>query len=427
MKRKKSLFILCIWFIANTTSFASNLLDTPDRGEINWKQSKNNNYTCQTMYNKYIPIGHTLDLTDPSDTCICINSKVGCGAVAMGQAMWYWQWPQQSIYRTYDWNNMPNALYNNTPVQEEDNIAHFLHDCGIACNMNYYFCRGSWTLISYIASALQTKFGYTTCEVLTRSDWSDDVWIKIMKTEIDAGRPIIYTGFPDNAINFPEGHFFNVDGYIMENGQPKFHLNYGHGGWNNVYAFLSDFEYQYQNNMIIGISPTRTYNSNIPCELTYFPLSIISGHASFFAYDQISLPAQNNSLTIKANAHANMTAGNSITLDKNFIVEKKGNFLATIDKSMANLCGCTLSDASLPWLNRNEAGYEVHGANSFLFTVYDTSGRLVYANAGLVTSNFPVVWTNPINYVPTGTYVLQVTFRNNCGQKVTRSDTMGLY
>ncbi|NCD00265.1 MAG: hypothetical protein EOL95_11275 [Bacteroidia bacterium] len=404
-------------------TFARNLLETNDRGSIHWNQSTNNNGSCITRYNKHIPvIGRVFE-----EQCLCTNSNVGCGAVAMGQAMWYWQCPRQSIYRTYDWSNMPNALYDNTPVQQEDNIAHFLHDCGVACNMNYDFCDGSWTLISYIANALQTKFGYTTCEVLTRSDWSDDVWIKIMKTEIDAGRPIIYTGFPDNAINFPEGHFFNVDGYIMENGQPKFHLNYGHGGGDDTDAFLSNFEYQYQNNMIIGISPTRTYNSNIPCELTSFLFNTVISQANFSAYNLISLPAPNRSLTIKSGAVASMTAGRYITLEKGFKVEKGGSLSTSIDRSMSILCDCGLSTAGLPWLSRTSAGYEIHGANSFLFTVYDTSGRLVYANAGLVTSNFPVVWTNPINYVSTGTYVLQVTFRNNCGQKVTRSDTMGLY
>lgn len=79
----------------------SPLLD--ERGKNRWKQSGNNGYfpDIYHSYNKFCPVDEN-----------GVYTIVGCVGVAMGQLMWYWQWPHvamvkddngHSLLREYNW------------------------------------------------------------------------------------------------------------------------------------------------------------------------------------------------------------------------------------------------------------------------------------------------------------------------------------
>ena len=195
------------------------LLDVPNRGHVQWSQDRNNDGGCVPSYHKYCPSG-------TGEYCFCNKKSVGCGAVAMGQIMWYWQWPYSSSYRTYNWSSMPAELKNSSSTNEEDEIAHLLRDCGSASNMTYW-CSGSWTTMNNIVDAFKNSFNYKGVKKQVRSKWSyGNAWEDLLRSEIDAGRPILYRG--DKCDLCSEKHYFVLDGYDA-NDPDYFWFNFGCG------------------------------------------------------------------------------------------------------------------------------------------------------------------------------------------------------
>lgn len=207
---------------------------------VTWNQSFNNNYSCVKPYNKFCPTWST-----PS----CGHTYAGCVAVAMGQVMWFWQWPHSavvplnmldsagntsgSILKEYHWNKMPGAIYDSTPNDEVDEVAGLLRDCGYASKMKYK-AHGSGASLADAEQAFEQKFHYKNVY-----NWSRKVyeffglnWITKLQTEIDAGRPVIYGGNEPNG----EGHAFVLYGYSGN----YFKINWGWGEVDNSYYSLGD-------------------------------------------------------------------------------------------------------------------------------------------------------------------------------------------
>src|SRR5690606_2626801 len=139
--------------------------------------------------------------------CECEHKPVGCGALAMGQIMWKWQWPQ-----TYNWSNMMNTLHEN----DTDDIPRLLADCGGKANMNYWWCDGAWTTTNNLVDAF-VDFNYKAVDKRVKNDWPNDVWIQIIRNEIDCERPVLYRGGgvidPGDWGNV---HYFVIDGYSQD-------------------------------------------------------------------------------------------------------------------------------------------------------------------------------------------------------------------
>ncbi|PLX08480.1 MAG: hypothetical protein C0596_06380 [Marinilabiliales bacterium] len=128
---------------------------------------------------------------------------------------------------TYDWSSMPNNINGaNTAV------ATIMYHCGVAVEMGYGpTSSGSYVIISGSPTpeqcseyAFKTYFGYdpTTLQGLKRDNYSDSNWINILKTDLNARRPIQYAGFGQG------GHTFVCDGY---DNNDYFHMNWGWGGY----------------------------------------------------------------------------------------------------------------------------------------------------------------------------------------------------
>ena len=80
-------------------------------GMVQWGQSTNNNGYCYNTYNKFCPDWYPLS---------CRRTYVGCTAVALGQVMWYWQWPHSAI--------IPDSIKKNGDTYGGEHLAKYDFD-----------------------------------------------------------------------------------------------------------------------------------------------------------------------------------------------------------------------------------------------------------------------------------------------------------
>lgn len=207
-----------------------------------------------------------------NDSC---PSYVGCVAVAMGQVMRYHQWPQKGrgwhAYipsdnpelgvqyanfgaTEYHWDLMPDRLRDYTPQESKSAVAQLLHHAGVSVNMSY-MDDGSGAYTVDVPSALTNYFLYNpqTLQLCSYANYSVEDWQSLIKSELKAGRPVIYSGaHGDN------GHSWIVDGYDS-NGY--LHVNWGWGGDYDGYflvdkMILGDVNFDAEIDAIIGIQPS---------------------------------------------------------------------------------------------------------------------------------------------------------------------------
>ncbi len=166
----------------------------------------------------------------------------GCGAVSMAQITRYWNHPaqgegQHSYYHsdygtqsanfgatTYDWASMSNTSATTASRT-------LLYHCGVAVNMDYG-PSGSGAYPTDLVPALENYFRFDTQATFQwKSSYSSSTWEGMIRTELDAGRPLMYIGYGTG------GHAFNLDGY---QGANHFHFNWGWSGYYNGYYYLND-------------------------------------------------------------------------------------------------------------------------------------------------------------------------------------------
>ena len=168
----------------------------------------------------------------------------GCVATTMGQLMKYYNFPAQGVlshsyvhpvYGTlsanfgntqYNFANMGTAATSGS-YQE---IATLLYQAGVSVNMNYA-ADGSGAFSADVPWSMATYFNYdqATIKFVNKTDYTNTTWIALLKSELDASRPVYYSG--TTAAN--EGHAWVCDGY--RNSDNKFHMNWGWSGSSNGY------------------------------------------------------------------------------------------------------------------------------------------------------------------------------------------------
>lgn len=176
-----------------------------------------------------------------NDSC---PSFAGCVAVAMGQIMRYHKWPEkgrgwhkyvpsetpsygQQVVNfgatTYHWELMPDRLRSHHSSEMKSAVAQLLRHAGVAVDMSYNK-NGSGSYTCDVLYAMPHYFRYSdSIAQFSYGSYPADEWFKIIKAEIDAGRPVIYSG----ASSTGEGHAWVVDGY---NTDGYLHVNWGWGG-----------------------------------------------------------------------------------------------------------------------------------------------------------------------------------------------------
>ncbi len=223
----------------------------------------------------------------PYDETEEIYTYAGCTAVAMAQVMKFWNKPAHgSGSKSYqDSNNPPNSYNNNanfgTTTYNWANmpdiagwgtsfeIAKLIHHCGVSINTDYGYNESSTGSISVIADALETYFGYSTsAEYIAKSNYSNDTWDNILKSNLDKRKPIVYRGDNGNGV----GHSFVLDGYIKTIYEEYslytyYHVNWGANGNYNGYFALNDLtpaseNYNYHQGAVVNVShPDAVYST----------------------------------------------------------------------------------------------------------------------------------------------------------------------
>lgn len=174
----------------------------------------------------------------------CGHVYAGCVACAMAQVMKYWNHPQvgfgshsyvHSTYgeqsanfaaTTYQWDDMPEQIYSHN-----DAVATLMYHCGVSVDMNYS-ASGSGAQSKDVETALRSYFGYCGAKYREKSKYENDVWISMLKSELDLSHPVYYSGS-----NGDSGHAFVCDGYDAND---FFHFNFGWSGSSDEYYSIYD-------------------------------------------------------------------------------------------------------------------------------------------------------------------------------------------
>jgi hypothetical protein len=198
-----------------------------------WNQEPNYNYLC------------------PFDNGAAKNVLTGCVATAMAQVMKYWNWPKtgagtHTYYdggygalsadfgsTSYQWDSMPSFISANNVA-----IGTLMYQAGVSVDMSYgvsasgaYVLNTESPVTNCTQYALPAYFGYKHDLVgLNRNTYTDSDWVYMLQKELNAKRPIIYSGFGSQG-----GHCFVTDGYITYD---RFHFNWGWGGYANGYFIV---------------------------------------------------------------------------------------------------------------------------------------------------------------------------------------------
>ena len=206
-------------------------------------------WTQDTYYNASCP---TNPLSKYSEDC---RSYVGCVALTMANILYYYRYPEHGygivsyipkeynddysevIYTyprqtvnysqaTYDYDAICNQL-----SSYDGELAKLLYHCGVSVRMGYGH-DGSGSQSEYAMYALQDHYFFSSdAQFRSVSDLSADEWIATAKAELDAHRPLFFSGQSASA----GGHAWIVDGYIIVNDIIYFHVNWGWAGSDNGY------------------------------------------------------------------------------------------------------------------------------------------------------------------------------------------------
>ena len=189
------------------------------------------------------------DQNEPYNNLCPGYTPTGCVATAMAQVMKYWEWPRkgtgnhQYTHATYgmqyanfavtiyDWDNMKEVVYADSPMLQQDAVSKLMYHCGVSVDMDYD-PDGSAAFSSEVAGALTSYFDFNSTDIRWQpaADYTSASWVACLENELDNGRPVYYSGKSDGG-----GHAFICDGYDTRD---YLHFNWGWGGYcDGYYAY----------------------------------------------------------------------------------------------------------------------------------------------------------------------------------------------
>jgi len=328
-----------------------------------WNQYVSNDGSDCEAYNYYV--------TKTSKYCkLCSSSKkctTGCAAVAMAQVMYYWKYPMN-----YDWCNMADSLvksytencrdttwyfpggwatgpicdtiYTNYETQR-DAVAKLIYDAaesGIGTDYCFGATCSTTALPSALGRSLKNNFGYNSDATFgwKTSYAINDGWKKMLKRNLNNGRPVIYGSLGLNA----DAHTFVCDGYDSKD---FFHFNWGWGGYLNDSWWKLDYirpdgsHYDVSEYAVFDIYPDDNfnfcnYNVTLPFALSFIPAYPTNLTLDFNSFNNTISPGQN--VTYKAH--------NSIIIKPGFRAAAGSKFRAYIEPCAK--CQTTTSPNHLP-------------------------------------------------------------------------------
>jgi len=212
----------------------------------------------------------------PTDTQspFCGHVPTGCTITAMAQIMKYWNYPTKgtgthsynhSTYgnlsadfgsTTYQWSQMPNSV-----TSQNDAVATLMYHCGVSLDTDY----GPGASAAYDPrDELVQYFDYSSTAMLVNRDgFTTNDWIQLLKSELDLGHPIWYTGSGGLV-----AHSFICDGYQDAD---YFHFNWGWSGSSDGYFYIGNLNPGWWG-----------FNENQSALLNLVPGNLPDGYSGFF-------------------------------------------------------------------------------------------------------------------------------------------------
>ena len=253
---------------------------------------------------------------------------VGCTITAFSQIMNYHRWPDTGsgsntleteyfVHKFtadfenthYDWEAMADSydtIYSGT--REEVAVGTLMYHLGVAFKAVY---SNSATIANFhdAAKGLAEHFRYNKGMInLLRSYYNDTEWEKIVYDELNAKRPVLYSGYTEKN----EGHAFVCDGYK----DGHWHINWGWNGKYNNYFLITptstekalqpggtgtgggaeNDSYAINQEIVIGIYPdsdgNTLYKPNLNCYKQVINQKLVAGG------DSVTLSTEFNNLSL---------------------------------------------------------------------------------------------------------------------------------
>lgn len=205
------------------------------------------------------------------------NVYAGCVATAMAQVMKYFNHPVQGTgshsytpggwghpyYPTqtanfgetfYNFERMPMQLDSTSTEEDIFYIAQLQWHCGVGVEM-MYGPDGSGAYSEDVPNVIGSYFGYNPdAEVLYKDWYWKDDFSEMLKSELDLGRPLYYSGQDDGGGG---GHAFVCDGYDEND---FFHFNWGWDGKDNAWCAMgalntTKYAFNTYNSVVQGFYP----------------------------------------------------------------------------------------------------------------------------------------------------------------------------
>jgi hypothetical protein len=327
-----------------------------------WGQGGKSNYWVPTMwwtptYDRYLP-------KEKNWLGLYRVPPTGCVSTATAQVMNYWEWPPvgkgshkydppSSKYdelevdfskRHYNWDDMANTAYGSLdflklfPIYGVKEPAKLMRDIGVAVEMDYGL-GGSEASTSDVPTVLSTYFRYkATASYVAREGLTDAEWKTKLKTELSAGRPMLYRGEKSGAST---GHVFICDGYDTSD---KFHFNWGWDGKYDGYYSINDLtpgiwpdvsNFNTDNKAVIGIEPDFSGLMDVWVDDDYKKGSS-GGHD--WGYNAFNSIQKGIDMVLKGGTvHVNPgTYKENLTLKDNIFILSTGNSSNTIIDGQSN-------------------------------------------------------------------------------------------
>lgn len=258
-----------------------------------------------------------------------LHAVTGCVPVAMAQVMAYYRYPKtlqadipgyncrkgqmtSSISKgeAYDWANILPTYYNVSYTDTNaDAVAKLLFHCGAAIQVQYGPLSGG----NLEPSQLAKFFGYDAdlLNKVYRSEVTLSQWVELINRELQAERPIIFSGFDSTG-----GHEFVCDG-VDESG--LYHINWGWNGSRNGYFDLMVLNPDYEG--AASVSSKDGYTKN---------LEILIGIAP-------DNGVKDSPLFEHATSHINLMITSKVTWQKDTRTSCSDNFKGTMTFEFGNL------------------------------------------------------------------------------------------
>ena len=166
---------------------------------------------------------------------------------------------------TFQWSKMKSSYTKSETGTSADAVATLMRYVGHALKVCYGEDATSGGRVSVARDALVDKFGYSSSATAVYKSTDDAQWHNLMKTELNAGRPIYYVA------NGTSCHAFVIDGYNTSN---YYHINWGwsdksyngkynYNGYYKLGAFNptgTDHKFNSDQTMIIDLRPRTVVN-----------------------------------------------------------------------------------------------------------------------------------------------------------------------